>query len=239
MTGRLAFASRRSRCAPASQPAHRKDNCLPDWTLQTLTLGPLQMNAYLVWSQSAGEAILVDPGDEPERLREAVAETGCHLGLLLCTHGHLDHIGAAAAVQELWDLPLHCHPEDRPLIDALPQIQTAYGFSPTTVPHLAPDLQHGLQLPFAGTVLEVRHVPGHSPGHVMFILGKDALVGDCIFRGSVGRTDLPGASFSQLARSIREQIYTLPDTTRLHPGHGPATSVGQEKMTNPFVNLRS
>lgn len=211
---------------------------MPDWNLQTLTVGPLQMNAYLVWSPTTSEAILVDPGAEPETLRSAVEATGCRLQHLLCTHGHFDHVGAAADLQRIWDLPLLCHPADEPLIHAMPQIQAAYGMPAKTPPRLVTELAHGQDISCGDGSIGVRHVPGHSPGHVMFILGEDVLVGDCVFLGSVGRTDLPGASFAELSRSIREQIYTLPDATRLLPGHGPPTTVGQEKATNPFVNLR-
>jgi len=211
---------------------------MPDWNLQTLTVGPLQMNAYLVWSPATSEAILVDPGAEPETLRAAVEATGCRLQHLLCTHGHFDHVGAAADLQRIWNLPLLCHPADEPLIHAMPQIQAAYGLPATKPPRLASELAHRHDISFGDGSIGVYHVPGHSPGHVMFVLGGDVLVGDCVFLGSVGRTDLPGASFAELSRSIREQIYTLPDTTRLLPGHGPPTTVGREKNTNPFVNLR-
>jgi glyoxylase-like metal-dependent hydrolase (beta-lactamase superfamily II) len=211
---------------------------MEDWKVQTLTVGPLQMNAYLIWSAATSEAILVDPGAEPETLRSAVVATGCRLQYLLCTHGHFDHVGAATELQQTWDLPLRCHRADEPIIAAMPQVQSAYGFPSSGLPRLAPDLDQGQEIPFAGGGLTVRHVPGHSPGHVMFVLPDVALVGDCIFLGSVGRTDLPGGSFAALAQSIRQEIYTLPDAVRLLPGHGPPTTVGQEKNTNPFVNPR-
>ena len=208
-------------------------------SITCLPVGPLEMNAYLLAAPAVGEAFLVDPGDEPERLLAAVEASGCTLRALLCTHAHFDHVGAAAAVQERWDLPLLCHPDDTPLVAHMPRIQESYGFPASAVPHVEAALRDGQQLTLGGTTLTVRHVPGHSPGHVMFAWDGAALVGDCIFAGSVGRTDLPGGSFPQLETSIRRHIYTLPDATRLYPGHGPATTVGRERTGNPFVRPES
>ena len=121
----------------------------------------------------------------------------------------------------------------------MPEIQVHWGMPPSPLPRIEASLAHGQVLPFAGSEATVRHVPGHSPGHVLFLLGEDCLVGDCVFAGGIGRTDLPGGDFEQLARSIREQIYSLPPSTRLHPGHGPPTVVGTEMATNPFVRQDS
>lgn len=208
-----------------------------EWHHEVLPVGPLQMNAVLLWSPGpdGGEAYLVDPGEETARLLERIDASGCRLTGLLATHGHFDHVGAAAAVQETWDLPLRCHPGDVPFIERLPAIQESYGFPPSAVPRIEADLADGARLPFAGGEIEIRHVPGHAPGHVMLLLPGLAVAGDCLFAGSVGRTDLPGGDFATLEKSIRERIYTLPDDTVVVCGHGPDTTVGREKATNPFV----
>lgn len=209
-----------------------------NWNVKVVPVGPLQMNAVLLTAPDAPtgpEAVLIDPGEEPERLLDLIRASGCRLTMLLATHGHFDHVGAAAALQEVHDLPLRCHPDDVPIIDAMPQVQAAYGFPATLVPRLQADLRDGMTLPFGGGELEVRHVPGHSPGQVMFTFPGHALVGDCLFYGSVGRTDLPGGDFATLEKSIRERIYTLADDTVVVCGHGPDTTVGREKTTNPFV----
>ncbi len=204
-----------------------------DWRLSTLCVGPLMMNAYLLWSPASGEAALIDPGDEGDRLLRAVDHTGCRLRYLLCTHGHFDHISAAADIQGQWDLPLRHHPDDAFLLDTLSETRASYGFPPVATPY-RDDLASG-PLPFAGSQLDVVHVPGHCPGHVMILAGKHALVGDVIFLESIGRTDLRGGDFETLAASIRNHVYSLNDETVLHPGHGPITSVGHEKAANPFV----
>lgn len=206
-----------------------------NFTWDVRPVGPLQMNAVLLTDPAAGEAILVDPGDESARLLDWVRASGCRLIALLATHGHFDHVGAAAAVGAATGLPLRCHPADAPMIRQLPLIQEAYGFPPSEVPTLVTDLTDGARVPLGSGHLDVVHVPGHAEGEVMFSLPGLALVGDCLFAGSVGRTDLPGGDFATLEKSIRERIYTLPDDTIVVCGHGPDTSVGREKATNPFV----
>lgn len=208
---------------------------MPGFTLECLTVGPLQMNAWLVLDREHGEAALVDPGDEPGRLLARLDASGCRLRWLLATHGHFDHVGAAAAIQDHHDLPLLVHPEDVPLVQAMPQQQAMFGLPTSRVPRLEPALQDGLALPLGGGELRVTAIPGHSRGQVMFAWDGHALVGDAIFAGSVGRTDLPGGDFDILAQSIRGHIYALPEDTQLHPGHGPDTTVGRERAGNPFV----
>ncbi len=212
-----------------------------DWNLEITPVGPLQMNSVFLTAvgPDGREGILVDPGEEAPRLLEMIAASGCRLTHILATHGHFDHVGAAAAVQRTHDLPLLCHAGDVPLLAQMPAVQSAYGFPESEVPRYEASLTDGMTIPLAGQDIEVRHVPGHSPGQVMFVLpGFEttvALVGDCLFQGSVGRTDLPGGDFETLAASIRQRIYTLPDDTVVVSGHGPNTTVGREKATNPWV----
>jgi hydroxyacylglutathione hydrolase len=208
---------------------------MPDLTIECVTVGPLQMNAWLLHDPASGEAALVDPGDDAPRLLAALAATGCRLRWLLATHGHFDHVGAAAEIQDAWDLPLLVHADDVPLIESMPEHQAMYGLPPSRRPRLAAELTAGGRIALGSCELSVAAVPGHSPGHVMFAWPGHALVGDCVFAGSVGRTDLPGGDFATLARSIRTQVYTLPRDTILHPGHGPDTTVDRERRTNPIV----
>ena len=207
-----------------------------DWTLQGLSVGPLMTNAYLLNAPASGEALLVDPGDDADVLLDAVDRSGCRLVGLLATHAHFDHVSAAAEIQAVWELPLRVHPAGLPLIEALNTTRGAYGFPPVASPRVEclPEGMTGT-VPFAGGELRWAHAPGHSPGSVIWSYGKVALVGDVIFAGSIGRTDLPGGSFDTLAESIRSRVYVLDDETVLHAGHGPETTVGREKRTNPFV----
>ena len=208
-----------------------------DWEVAVLPVGPLQMNAVVVrgMGPDGPRTLLIDPGDEPDRLWAKATAGGATLTALAATHGHFDHVGAAAAIQDRCGLPLLCHPEDLPAILNMPGAQAAYGFAPTRVPKCDPVLTDGASLSFCGATITVRHVPGHAPGQIMFLLPGRAVVGDCLFCGSVGRTDLPGGDFRTLEKSIRECIYTLPDETIVICGHGPDTTVGREKRTNPFV----
>jgi len=211
------------------------------WKLEINTVGPLQMNSVLLTAEAPDGpvAMLIDPGEEGPRLLAQIGNSGCQLTHLIATHGHFDHVGAAAEIQLVHDLPLLCHPAALPVIEHMPAIQASYGLPTTEVPRCEPSLSHGGSILFAGQEILVSHVPGHSPGHVMLHLTQltppHVASGDCLFYQSVGRTDLPGGSFPELEKSIRECIYTLPDETVILTGHGPDTTVGHEKTNNPFV----
>ncbi len=210
-------------------------NTSANWILTRHPVGPLLTNAYLLASPDTSEALLFDPGDDAGVLLDAIEASGCRLVGLIGTHGHFDHIGAAAEIQSEWDLPLRHHPAEAAIVAGMNRHRAMYGFPPATPPRAAGDLADGVALPFAGGALDVRHVPGHSPGHLLFAWEGNALVGDLIFADSVGRTDLPGGDAEALARSIRTVVYALPDATVLHPGHGVETTVGRERVGNPFV----
>jgi len=204
--------------------------------VETFTAGPFAENGYLAFCDS-GEAVAVDPGAGAARMAAVLAERDADLVAILLTHAHLDHVEGVARLRRFAEAPIHLHPLDRPLYDALPQQAAAFGVDVEPPP--APDraLAHGDTVRFGACGLEVRHAPGHAPGHVLLLAAADGLafVGDVVFRGSIGRTDLPGGDFQVLMRSIREQVLTLPDETRLYTGHGPDTTVEHERTTNPFL----
>lgn len=206
--------------------------------IHTLPAGPIETNAYLLADPARGEAVLVDaPHDVWPQVQTLLRQSGCRLVALLITHGHWDHTGDAARVQQS-GVPLFAHAADRRLIEQ-PQVMEPFAlpglrFEPAQLDRpVAP----GDRLELLGESVEVRHVPGHCPGNVLFHFPRTgaAFVGDAIFAGSIGRTDLPGGGYEMLAGSIRTQIYTLPDATVLYPGHGPETTVAAEKANNPFV----
>ena len=185
---------------------------------------------------------MIDPGEEAERIVERVGVTGLHPTMILHTHGHLDHVGGTAELHRLLggDLPIGLHPDEMELYRNAPLQAQMFGLEVEAPPEPDLMLRHGETVTVGGLDLEVRHTPGHSPGGVCFFVSTDdgplAVVGDVLFAGSIGRTDLMGGSFPVLEKSIRAQLYTLPDETRVVCGHGPETTIGRERTSNPFVS---
>lgn len=180
-------------------------------------------------------ALIIDPGDEAERISEVLEAWGAEPDAILLTHAHLDHITAVGELVGRFDCPVYLHPADLDLYRAAPAQAAMFGLrvSPQPVPDR--ELADGQELRFGSIELTVRHAPGHSPGGVVFIGHSSAFVGDCVFAGSIGRTDLPGGDTRTLLASIREQILSLPGDTVLYSGHGPATTVAREAASNPFL----
>lgn len=200
--------------------------------IQVFTVGPFQENCYVVARD--GDLLIVDPGDEADRLMEAIDATGLRPRYLLLTHGHLDHVGAVSALQARYDCPVLAPADELPLIEQLPLQCQLFGLPPMTPPRVDRTIADGESLAFGQGTIEAIATPGHSPGGTCFRVGDHVFVGDTIFQGGVGRTDLWGGSWPTLERSIRERIFTLPEHLALYPGHGPATTVGDEKRSNPF-----
>ena len=202
--------------------------------IRTLTVGPLEENAYLVVDETTRRAVLIDPGEEAARLLGAVRDDRAELDAIWLTHAHVDHVGAIAGIVREAPVPIYLHPHERPIYDSAAQHGMVFGLRVEQPPPPNRELADGDSL-YVGTLrFAVLHVPGHAPGHVMIHGNGVAFVGDCLFAGSVGRTDLPLADGAQLERSL-DRICALPDETIVYPGHGPATSVGREKRTNPFL----
>jgi glyoxylase-like metal-dependent hydrolase (beta-lactamase superfamily II) len=210
---------------------------VPTIETRTFVADGFAENAYLCWQPAAVAAIAIDPGGEADAMADVLDQAGRHLVAILLTHAHLDHIEGVARLVRRTGAPTYLHPADRLLYQHVVQQALQFGLSVEPQPPADRELAHGDRLSLAGLELEVRHVPGHSPGHVLFHVPAAgvAFVVDVVFQGSIGRSDLPGGSFPQLLQSIREQVLTLPPATILYPGHGPATSVGHEAATNPFL----
>ena len=204
----------------------------------SFVLGPVSTNAYLVADHNSGVAAVIDPAWDGKVILDEAKKRGWRIGHLWYTHAHFDHIGGAGAIADaLNPLPLVAlHPSNHDLWKAGGGGKK-FGFEIDPGPEPTIDFTQGQILHLGDNEIEVRCTPGHTPGHVVFYCSESAVCfcGDLIFAGSVGRTDLPGGSWNALEQSIREQIYSLPDQTRLLSGHGEETSVGQEKRTNPFV----
>lgn len=198
-------------------------------------VGPLQANAFLVLCEETRKCALVDPGEEAERLISAAEEEGAEIVSVLLTHAHLDHVGGVADVKTAIGVPVYLHPADLPLYAAAPVQARSFGLELDAPPDPDFEFEDGQIVEIGRDRLQVRHTPGHSPGHVCLIGDGFALVGDCVFAGSIGRTDLPGGDYRTLLESINEKLLTLPDETVLYTGHGSATTVGRERETNPFL----
>jgi hydroxyacylglutathione hydrolase len=208
--------------------------------LHVLPAGPIQTNAYLLTAPERGEAVLIDaPGDVWADVRPILTREKCTLQELWLTHGHWDHTQGGAEVVRETRATVRAHADDRMMIES-PEIMERFMGERMNLEPIRVDkwVMQGERLEALGTQVEVRHVPGHCPGNVLFYFPGEqaAFVGDALFNGSIGRTDLPGGNFEQLEHAIRQQIYTLPGETMIFPGHGPKTTVAAERAHNPYVS---
>lgn len=203
--------------------------------VETFAVGAFQENSYLLIDEQSRESVLIDPGAEPERLIAAAEKSGTVLKAMWITHAHIDHVGAIAGVKRRWDVPIYLHPLDSTLYRHAHTQAELYGLPFDDPPPADRELADGDVLEVGTLRFEVAHVPGHAPGHVMIHGQGVAFVGDCLFAGSVGRTDLPGSNGVHLSRSL-ERITALDPATVLYPGHGPPTTVREELQSNPFLN---
>lgn len=207
--------------------------------VQILPVTPFQQNAALLWDDVSKEAVLTDVGGEAERLLEAVETHQLNLKAIWLTHGHLDHASGVEELTTLQPVPvLGPHQADNYWLQALPDVTASYGF-PISQPFIPTRwLNEGEALKVGEHTFIVFHIPGHTPGHVVFYsqANKLLIAGDVLFRESIGRTDFPGGNHSDLIRGIQEKLLSLPDDTRVLPGHGPMTTIGHEKQHNPFLH---
>ncbi len=207
----------------------------------TVVSVPFEENSYIVYRDGNSQCLIIDPGLEPERVLRAIDDHGLTPAAILNTHGHSDHIAGNARLKERWpDCPLVIGENEAPkLLDPHLNLSAMFGM-PITSPPADTTVTDGQVYSAADIPLRVLEIPGHSAGHVVYLVEQReppiAFVGDVIFNGSIGRTDFPDGDFDALADGIREKLYRLPDDTELFPGHGPPTTVGREKKHNPYVS---
>jgi len=204
----------------------------------TLSVGPLEVNCYVLWSGEDRNAVVIDPGGDADKIAGVVEREGLGVRYLLLTHGHFDHVGALSELKERLGAEAAVHALDAPLLDEAPDHAALYGLSSPAAP--APDflLEDGAVIEAGPLALEVMHTPGHTRGGICLYEKNLRLLftGDTLFAGSIGRTDFEGGSLETLLRSIRERILPLHDDVTVLPGHGPASTIGSEKTTNPFIS---
>ncbi|MDX2194730.1 MAG: MBL fold metallo-hydrolase [Gemmatimonadales bacterium] len=208
---------------------------MPELAIVPIPNGQFAENCFLLADVASGEAVVVDPGEEPERFLAAIDARGWRVTAIWLTHAHVDHVAGVARVKAGTRAPVWLHPLDRPMYDRVVQQGAWLGIPVEAQP--APDhaLADGMVLRVGPHAFTVAHTPGHSPGSVIFVGDGLVIGGDVLFRGSIGRTDLPGGDLDTLLHSIRTRLLVLPDTTRVLCGHGPETTVGVERLTNPFL----
>ncbi len=203
--------------------------------IQTFVVGPLQSNSYLVVDERSRQAAVIDPGMESESVLEAVHDEGLRVESVIITHGHFDHVFSSAAFKAETGAQVIMHPDDVPLLLEMPETARLFGFKAPAPPQPDRLVREGDVIKVGELALSVLETPGHTPGGISLCLDNAVFVGDTLFAGSVGRTDLRGGSLDALLRSIRTKLLTLPDWTVVYPGHGAATSIGAERRDNPFL----
>lgn len=197
--------------------------------------GVFAENCYLVVDEVASACAIVDPGEEAGLILHKVKETGATPVAIWLTHAHLDHVMGIPRVRAETGAPVYLHPADRPLYDAVPEQAALWGLRAERLPPPDAAWAHGDVARVGNLTFAVRHTPGHSPGHVVFVGDGVVLGGDVLFQGSIGRTDLPGGDLATLLGSIERELLSLPDGHIVHAGHGPDTTIGRERRTNPFL----
>jgi glyoxylase-like metal-dependent hydrolase (beta-lactamase superfamily II) len=205
---------------------------------EVLTVGMLGCNCSILGDEESGEAVVIDPGDEAERIEEALAKHKLRVKYIVATHAHLDHVGALGQLQRATGAPVLMHEADLPLYEQLPRQAEWMGMDPPCMGHVDRFLKDGDTVRFGRHELEVLHTPGHSPGSISLRLGGEQgrlFSGDTLFQGGIGRADLWGGNYEELLQSIHQRLLVFPDETPVFPGHGPSTLIGEERVSNPFL----
>jgi len=204
--------------------------------LEIVVVGPLAVNCLIVGCDKTKIGAIIDPGDETAVITKTVEELGLDIKYILLTHGHVDHLAEVQRLKEKFNAEFLMHQADSFLVQHASTQASMYGLTNPGNPKPERYLSEGDTISVGELKINVFHTPGHSPGSITYFVEDKMFVGDLIFAGSIGRTDLPGGNYEQLIQSVETKIFTKPDSTEIYPGHGPSTIVGTEKATNPFFN---
>jgi glyoxylase-like metal-dependent hydrolase (beta-lactamase superfamily II) len=213
----------------------KKDNVI----LIRLIVGPLQVNCFILADEKTKEAVVIDPGDDAGDILKIIKEKGLKVKYIVNTHGHFDHIGANKAIKEATGAELLIHEGDASILASASKQSAAFGMNSVSSPPADRYVKHGDMITAGEVSLKVLHTPGHTPGGISLLEQGMVFTGDALFAGSIGRTDFPGGDLMTLLRSIKTNLMTLPDDTRVFSGHGPASTIGDERQENPFLNKQS
>ena len=209
--------------------------------IETRAVPPFQKNGYIVGCEATHEAVVIDPGDEVDSLLDVIGDRSLRVRSILLTHAHVDHVTGVSRAKQALHASVYLHRDDQFLYDAAPQQAAFFGLQCDALPPIDRYYDLAEPLSFGDYEIGVHHTPGHCPGGVCLAIGRkgankdDLFVGDTLFAGSIGRTDLPGGDYATLIRSITQVLFAFGDAARVHSGHGPQTTIGQERRTNPFL----
>jgi glyoxylase-like metal-dependent hydrolase (beta-lactamase superfamily II) len=203
--------------------------------IKNIVVGPLEVNCYILGCEDTKEAVIIDPGDNADEIISNIEKEGLNPKFIINTHAHFDHIGGVKAIQDHFKIDFILHEGDLFLVENASEQATAFGLKPISKPVVNKNATNGEKVNLGNKSITVIHTPGHSPGGVCYYSGNNVFVGDTLFAGSIGRTDLPGGSYDTLINSIKENLFPLGDSTIVYPGHGPSTTIGNEKEHNPFL----
>jgi hydroxyacylglutathione hydrolase len=207
--------------------------------IKTLVVGPIMANSFILGCEETHEAAVIDPGDEADRILRSLAESGLSVTYIINTHGHLDHVGANKRLKEVTGAPILIHPLDAAMLNQVASSAAAWGITAVNSPPPDRELEDGDEVTFGSIILKVIHTPGHTPGGISLCTDREVFVGDTLFAGSIGRTDFAGGSFATIKKSIQQKLFALNDDVTVYPGHGPTTTIGEERRTNPFVGAHA
>ncbi len=203
--------------------------------IKKLEVGPIMANCFILGCESTKEAVVIDPGDDADRILMELAKSELKVKYLINTHGHFDHVGANKKMKETTGAILAIHPDDEPMLSELSRSALMFGLSAENSPPADLLLNDGDEVTFGEITLKVIHTPGHSKGGICLYTAGHLFAGDTLFAGSIGRTDLPGGDYDTLISSIKEKLLSFEDDTIVYTGHGPETNIGNEKRMNPFL----
>lgn len=203
--------------------------------IKTVVVGPLEVNCYIIGCAESRETAIIDPGGDADEIIKTIESEGLKPKFIINTHAHFDHVGAVKAIQEHFKIDFMLHKDDLFLIEHLDEQVRQFGLDRVAKPDVNKFVKNGDSVSLGKISIKAIHTPGHTPGGVCYSADNNVFVGDTLFAGSIGRTDFPGSSYEQLIQSIKENLFPLGDSVVVYTGHGPSTSIGNEKRHNPFL----